>query len=726
MIFHFRSRCASPRLLTVGFHLLMLAWAQPGAAQSVNADKAATLPAIEVDGLPQDEGLVPQRASAAMRASVPLVETPQSISVVTRAQMDAQDVHSVNEAFRYAPGIATEAWGGVSAYDELTIRGFTSTNDMVDTFLDGLRMGEGLVFGSQQIDAFLLERMEVLRGPASVLYGRANPGGVVVLTSKLPREQAIRRVELEGGSYGNRRASFDLGGAADASGTLLFRVVGTAMNSDGHMDGAPVRRRAVAPSLTWQPSAATRFTLYARYQGDPQSGMIGSLPAQGTMLPNPHGRLPMRFNTGEPSYDRFSRTQRAAGYQFDQRLADDWSLSLNGRYADIDVQYAAVRMTGLRPDLRTIDRYANASDERYNTLALDNQVRGRFATGVLQHELLAGISWEQLRGRGDFRKGKPPSLDIPSLDIFEPVYGMPIPAALPVGMDNRVRSTQMGFYLQDQLSLGGWHTMLGLRHDRSTIDTVDFRWRNDFTQHDRATTGRIGTLYRFENGLAPYATYAQSFQPINQLSARGTPFQPSRGELFEAGLKYQPLDWDALFTAALYNLTQANVLIPDPANPWQRIQEGEMRSRGLELEARARLAAQWSVIAAYTWQQVEYTKGSADIVGKRPVRVPAQFGGVWLAWDAPSGLGAALGARYHGGTAGGMQVEEFRTPSFTLLDAQLHYDFGRQSPSMKGARLQLNVANLTNKRHVAGCYDLGTGCFPGLGRQVNLTLAYQW
>ncbi|WYX09103.1 TonB-dependent receptor plug domain-containing protein [Achromobacter xylosoxidans] len=198
MIFQFRSPYATSRLLGVGFPLLLLAWTQPGVAQSANAGEAATLPVIEVAAPAEDDGLVPRRASAATRNSTPLVEIPQSISVVTRSQMDAQDVHSVNEPFRYAPGIATEAWGGVSGYDELTIRGFTSTNDMADTFLDGLRMGEGLVFGSQQVDAFLLERMEVLRGPASVLYGRANPGGVVVLTSKLPRDQAIRRVELEG------------------------------------------------------------------------------------------------------------------------------------------------------------------------------------------------------------------------------------------------------------------------------------------------------------------------------------------------------------------------------------------------------------------------------------------------------------------------------------------------------------------------------------------------
>ena len=252
MIFQSRARCASPRVLTVGFHLLLLAWTQPGAAQAAaaaTAGDARTLPSVEVVGIPQDDGVVPRRSSSATRTDTPLIETPQSLSVITREQMDARNVRSVNEAFRYAPGVATESWGAVTAYDDMSIRGFSTGNGPVDTFLDGMRLNRGVVFGGQQVDPFLLERMEVLRGPASVLYGTSTPGGVIALTSKLPREDAVRLIELEGGTSRYRRGSFDLGGKADERGTLLFRVVGTAMNSDGQLDGTWLRRRAVAPSL---------------------------------------------------------------------------------------------------------------------------------------------------------------------------------------------------------------------------------------------------------------------------------------------------------------------------------------------------------------------------------------------------------------------------------------------------------------------------------------------
>lgn len=725
MIFQSRARCASPRVLTVGFHLLLLAWTQPGAAQAAaaaTAGDARTLPSVEVVGIPQDDGVVPRRSSSATRTDTPLIETPQSLSVITREQMDARNVRSVNEAFRYAPGVATESWGAVTAYDDMSIRGFSTGNGPVDTFLDGMRLNRGVVFGGQQVDPFLLERMEVLRGPASVLYGTSTPGGVIALTSKLPREDAVRLIELEGGTSRYRRGSFDLGGKADERGTLLFRVVGTAMNSDGQLDGTWLRRRAVAPSLTWQPSAATRLTLYARYQDDPGLGMISSVPGIGSVLPNPHGQLPPRFNVGEPGYDTFARTIRAVGYQLDQKLAGDWSMSLNGRYTRVDSDYDAVVLAALQPDLRTIDRQVLGSTERYDSFTLDNQLKGRFATGAARHELLAGLVWEQMRGDGDYRT----TYNGTKLDIYSPVYGAPQPVP-PTVMDKGMRSTLTGLYVQDQVALGNWHTTVGVRQDWSTIDSTDRLWHSGFTQKDQATTVRVGTLYRFGNGLAPYATYAQSFEPVNSLSASGEPFKPTRGELFETGLKYQPENWDALFSAAIYHLTQTNVLSADPANPRLSVQSGEVRSRGLELEAHARLSPQWSVIAAYTWQNVEYTKGNANEVGRTPSRVPTRFGGVWLAWDAPSGWGAALGVRHNGGSWGGYKtLQDFRVPGYTLVDAQLHYDLGRQVPSLKGTKVQLNVSNLTDKRYSGGCYDLDNGCFAGAGRVVSLKVGYQW
>lgn len=541
MTFHFRARCAASRAFTVGFHLLLLAWVQPGAAPTAKADEAPTLPSITVTGIAEDNGLVPRYASLATRTDEPIGEIPLSISVVTRSQMDAQDARSINEAFRYAPGIATEQWGGNTAFDQLTIRGFTGENGSSDSFLDGLRQTEGLFYGSQQIDPFLLERMEVLRGPASVPYGMALPGGVLALTSKLPRDESSGQVEAEGGTRGYRRGSFDLGGPADSKGSLLYRIVGTARNSDGNVDGAPARRRAGAPSFTWQPSAATQLTLYARYQVDPFQGSTGTVPAEGSVFPNPHGRLPAHLNLGEPSYDVFSRKQRVVGYRFDQRLSDDWSASLSGRYSGIDTHRAVVNGNSLQADRRTVGRSTSVSDTTYRVFILDNQLTGHFVTGAVRHELLVGISWEQMRACGDYGAGA-----MPPQDMCQPVYGVAVTGPPTMYLDNRVYSTNTGLYLQDQLALGNWYTTLGVRHN----------------------------------------------------------------------------------------------------------------------------------------------------------------GGTWV---------------------GDSKLEDYHTPAFTLLDVQLHYDLGRQVPSLKGARLQANLTNLTDKRHVAGCYDASLGgCFPGGGRVVNLTLAYQW
>lgn len=709
--------------------LVLASWEARG--QSVE-DQSTELEPITVYGQAGDpegpgEGILAKRSRTATKTDAAIIDTPQSISVITREQMDKQNARTVNEALRYTPGVAAEQWGGITAYDQLTIRGFNYTSTgIADTFLDGLRLSNGIVFGSQQVDPFLLERVEVLRGPASVLYGLASPGGVVALSSKLPVDQQIRLIELEGGTGSYGRASIDLGGRIDPEGTLLYRFAGTAYTRNEIFGETKTDRIAVAPSLTWRPDDATSLTLSARYQKEPHDGTLASLPAYGTLFPNPNGWLPIDTYPGEPDFNTAVREQTTLGYQFDHKFNDSWSISSRARYAHVDMDIARVILAGLQPDMRTIDRTAEYSKERFDSFAIDNALNGRFETGIVDHNFLLGLNYEYFDGRGDYGVGF-----APPLDIYDPVYGSPIsPTPAMMYMDNEVTSHQAGVYLQDQLSFGNWRASLGVRHDWSSIDTVDHLWGASFDQDDQATTVRAGLLYRFDNGVAPYFTYAQSFQPLNQVSASGEPFKPTRGELYEIGVKYQPDGWDGMLSAAVFNLTQDNTLTSDPNNPAISVQAGEVRSRGIELEARARLTDQFSFIGAFTWQDVEYTKDNSGWVGKTPLRVPSHFASAWLAWEAPegtfSGLGAGVGVRYNGGTYGGTMASQFQTGNYTLVDAMVSYDFGKKNPQMEGVRLQVNATNLLNERYVAGCYSVSTGCFYGAGRTVTAKLSYQF
>lgn len=678
---------------------------------------------------PDNSGLVATRSKGATKTDTPLLETPQSISVITRQQMDMQNVRSLNEALRYTPGVAAEQWGGVSAFDQFSIRGFNyGSTGFNDQFLDGLRMNNGLVYGFQQVDPFLLEDITVVRGPASVLYGLANPGGIVAMDSKLPTAETVRHVELEAGNHQYQRGSFDLGGKANDDGSVLYRIVGTASTKEGQERGTEMRRWALAPSVTFQPNYFNKLTLYARAQNDPKMAAQTSLPVAGTAKENPNGKLPTDAYPGEPDHNTFSRKQAAVGYSADHYFNDDWGITLNGRYSEETSKYNAVIFSGLETDQRTIDRSIAASDEHFNTINLDNQLHGHFSTADIDHQLLAGMSWDRFTGHANYASGT-----VSTLDIFNPVYGNAVYGPLQDYQNTRVMNTQTGLYAQDQLSYQHWRVTVGVRHDWSSVRTTDLLgYSANIKQRDEATTWRAGVNYLFDNGIAPYFTYAQSFQPTNSVDANGKPFDPSRGELYEAGVKYQPKTLPALLSIAAFNLTQDKVLTTDPNNAAYSVQGGKIRSRGIELEARGKVTDQFSIIGSMTWQDVQYVQNSdATVVGRTPLRIPTRFGSLWVNWEAPeasmlAGFGAGVGGRFSNGTKGGTMDNQFNTAGYGVMDAEVHYDLGHLAHSLQGGKVQVTAQNLTNRQYVTSCFTDSQGCFYGAERAVIAKLSWDF
>lgn len=658
---------------------------------------------------------IPKETDTATKTATPLLEVPQSISIVTARQIQDRGLHGVEEAVWYTAGAQGGGYGPDTRSDWLLVRGFTPAR-----YLDGLALPEGTWTGATRIEPYGMERIEVLKGPASVNYGAMPPGGLLNYVSKRPREDAPREVEVQFGSDDLKQAAFDLGGALNESGTVLYRLTGLARNSDTPVDYIHDDRYYFAPALTWKPDDANELTVLARWQKADTKAGAGFLPPEGTLLPNPNGKIRPSLYTGEPNSNDYVKTIASLGYEFSHDFGGDTIFRQNLRYSEAELDPNVVVGTfGFLGDQRTLSRYLFSTREDEKTLGMDNSLQWRFATGAAEHTLLAGLDYRRTRRDYDsnFVFGATP------LDAYDPVYGTmpdlrpdfdPATASL-----TRQTQSQLGAYAQDQIKLDRWVFTVGGRQDWVGTDT------NGAHQSDDKFSGRVGVNYLFDSGFAPYVSYSQSFQAAvgrEHPDRGGRAFEPTTGEQVEAGVKYQPESGDALVTLAAYEITQNNVLVVDPEHTLYSIQQGEIRSRGAELEGRWNLARNFSLYGAYAYIDTEVTKTTdAATLGRQIPLQPkhtASVGGEYtITAGALSGLGFGLGARYVGEHYGD-SANLWQTPSYTLFDAAVHYDFGAW-------RFQVNAQNLTDKDYVSTC-DSAFWCYYGYPRTVTAAVRYSW
>jgi iron complex outermembrane receptor protein len=688
-------------------------------AQEDSSGAAVELPALTVTGqqetaLTPVTGYVANRQVTGTKTDTPLIETPQSISVIPADQIRDQNAQSLNQAVRYTAGVTPETRGAVSTrYDQLTIRGFDA-----DTYWNGLKL-QSLYYAVPQLDPFLLERVEVLKGPTSVLYGQSPAGGLINQVSKRPLATPQNEVGFEFGTNNHLRGTADFTGPIDAEGKFLYRFSAVGLTEDGQFRTTENERVALAPSFTWRPDADTSLTLFGFYQRDPKSNSYGGVPPQGTVLANPLGKIPVDFYDGDPNFEQYDRTQTSVAYDFDKRLNDTWSVRLNGRWLRTEADYDSVYANGLAPDFRTLFRGVATSREAMDSYTLDNQVEGRLTTGPVNHTVLAGFDYQRLDGH------YAPGFGVgPTQDVFAPVYGLPIvpPATSRTDLD----VNQYGVYLQDQLQLGGFILTLAGRSD--WVESKTATAFGTSRKSDQALTGRAGLTYVFENGIAPYVSYAESFTPQTGTDFFGNLFDPEEGTQYEAGVKYQPPGTNSLFTAAVFELTRSNLLTSDPDRPGFSVQSGEARSRGIELEAKVGLTEQLDVIGAYTYLDTEYTEDNDGREGFRLAAIPRHQASGWAMYRMPEGsvlegLSLGGGVRFTGSTVNAANT--FKVPSFTLVDAAVSYDLEALSPKLAGAEVSINAKNIFNKEYVASCY-FGEWCAYGFERTVTAGLRYRW
>ena len=698
------------------------------------AGGGTALEAVVVDGGAAEkadgpvDGYVARKSLSGTKTDTPLAKTPQTVSVVAKDQIEDQHAQSVAEALRYTPGVVTEYRGASNLRDEMFVRGFY----YVPKYLDGLFLGGDLSYA--KIDPYLLERVELISGPASVLYGQANPGGIVNMVSKKPTDTPLREAEISFGTDGYLSGGFDVSDAFDD--TLGFRIAATGLKRDLQEDFAKQRSFAIAPSITWSPDEDTSLTVLGGYQNEPDAGYRNFLDAAGTLEPIPgFGYIPRDFFVSDPGFERSERQQAWIGYEFRHALNETLTFRQNVRYHRTDWLHHTLVYGWLSPDPVTgnstiLNRSARGGTDDWGQFTADNQLEAKFSTGAAEHTLLAGIDYQHRKR--DYEWG---SAAAPTLDLTKPGYGtfdFSTTVLAPTDI-SETTARQVGVYLQDQVEIGGLNLLGGIRYDRARTEIDDRLGTNDQSYDNGAFTWRAGALYTFDNGIAPYVSYATSFEPVLIATPAGTAaFSPTTADQLEIGVKYAPEGTGLLLTAAYYDLTQNNVVDGawDPvAGRMVYSQVGKIHNRGIELSARAEVTDNLSVIAGYSYID-SIVKASVDssIVGKMPSRVPQHQASLWATYTVDSGAleGLTLGGglRYMG-TSWGNGANTFKVGAVTLFDAMAAYDFGAASPDLKGLSLQVNVKNIGDERYVSSCAN-AFACFYGEGRSIVATLKKQW
>jgi iron complex outermembrane receptor protein len=615
-------------------------------------------------------------------------------------------------------------------FDWLRIRGFDTY--LPGYFVDGMLTRNNNTWSVWKVEPYGAERIEVLKGPASVLYGQVNVGGIVNIVSKRPLEQQLNEVGIRIGNHKRLEGVFDFSGPVTKDGTLLYRLTGVGLTTDNQVDFAEQKRLFIAPAFTWRPNVDTSITVLAQYVRERDVSDNRFLPAEGTLRPNPgFGKIPRSLFTGEPGYDKFHVDQWAVAYLFEHRVNDVWQVRQSMRYREMSVDYKTVYGAPNFPnDGRFLPRDVFTTDETLKAFTTDNQLQADFATGAVKHTVLMGLDYQH----NVFGQRATIGGTVAPLDMYAPVYGASVTEGDPY-TDHTTTLSQAGLYLQEQAKIAErWIVILGGRYDWAKNHTLNrpvpdgeggMTPTTIANKKDEAFTWKAGLLYQAPIGVSPYVTYSQSFFPSGTVNPiTDAPFDPETGQQYEAGVKFQPFGPKSLFTIAAFDIKRQNYVTTEPDSDFTPRSIGEIHSRGLEFEATAELADGLNVIAAYTWLPVfEITKSADPIeVGKREPTVPKHMASLWLhqrfGYGPLTGFGIGGGMRYVGETFGNIPPPNeaaWIVPSYTLFDAVIDYE-------KDGWRFALNVRNITDKTTLK-CWDT---CYYGQGRTIIASARHRW
>jgi iron complex outermembrane receptor protein len=722
--------------LAAAFGTVITFWGLSASAQTdaqpapANTNTGAALPSVTVNADLEENGHVngylARRSTAGSKTDTPIIETPQSLSVITADRFQAIGATRLRDALGYTPGVNIAPFGSDSRYDWIAVRGFDAYSP--GFYEDGLPLRNANSFSVWKTENYGAERIEVLRGPASVLYGLSSPGGVVNVVSKLPTATPIRELQLQVGSNNHRQVAGDFSGALDADGKVLYRLTGVLRDAQLPAGKMADDRTYLAPSLTWKITNDTTLTLYAQVMRNRAGVYTRNRPWAGSLVPSAIGTfIPAKLFQGNPYFDHFNQDQELFGYNFEHRFNDTVTFRQSARAGRLKVDYRGLQapsFTTVNPDnefdpvnFQNLTRSLFGSRESVRAFAMDNQAQVDVRSGDWKHKILVGVDYQHNNFETNtYSGGSAPDLNIANPYYFNGPFEIPDPYEM-----NATRLTQTGVYLQDQIK---WRDTLQLtlggRYDTAKSSVFNRLDGTSTAVSDHKFTSRAGLVYLAPNGWAPYLSYSESFQPTGVVDpVTKEPFKPESGRQYEVGLRYQPPGTKNSFSAAIFDLRRKNYISYD--TEFQPKQTGEISVRGLELEATTQPIDRMNLTASYSYTPRAIVTSSArpEEIGKQANAVARNQLSAWGDYRFTNGIKVGLGVRYTGPTNGNGGGSPIKVPGVTLLDAMVGYDFEHWS-------LALNVRNLTNKTYIANCDTPSKSCYYGDQRKVLATATYRW
>lgn len=671
----------------------------------------ARLPEVVVTGVAEDS-YAPRYATGATRTETPLREIPQSVRVLPRTLVDDIGATRLDQTFDYASGISRQnGFGGL--WDNYAIRGFSGNENTGAGYLvNGFAANRGF---TAPRDTATIERIEVLKGPASSLYGSSDPGGILNIVTRQPQFKPAQTYEIETGNYDHYRGVADITGPLGEN--VAGRLIAVADHDGSSRDFINSQRYLLAPSITWAvgPNTIIEYTAeIQRYTVPLDRGVVA---VNGQL-----GAVPRSRFLGEPNDGDIRLDSQSHQLTVEHQFSESWKGRVAMAYRGGSLEGFSTEATALQADGRTLTRQRRYRDFQSDDVSLQADVTGKFATGPVRHELLLGIDTYRFSTSQVLLRRNPSAAAPYAIDIYSPVYGQTPPSLLP-NTNTYERQTNVGFYTQDQMQLGErWRVLAGARFDVFN-QSLDNRLRTTSTgQHQTAVSPRIGVTYLASQNVALFANASRSFRPNAGSDANGNAFSPERGRALEAGVRFDTTDRRTSATLAVFDIHKRNVLTTDPLDPSFQIAAGEARSRGVELDVAGQITTHWRVTGNFAFTDAEITQDSRLASGTPLANVPRTSASLMAIYEdqAPIGqrYGVGGGVRYVGTRPGDTQ-DSFSLPTYTLADLLAYWQYS------KTVRVSLNVDNLFDRTYYANSYS-SVWIAPGLGRavRVGLRLSY--
>ncbi|GGD51330.1 TonB-dependent siderophore receptor [Lacimicrobium alkaliphilum] len=686
-------------------------------AQEATPDKQEVIEKVEVVGKRSPFG--------ATKTNTPIVELARTISIETLTDLKQKGALSLSQSATYMAGVTGETYGYSTRVDSVSSRGLG-----IPRYRDSIQELFGS-YNSTRAEIYTMEQVELLKGPASVLYGQGSPGGIMNYVSKTPAPGKGSEVVLQYGTFDRKQVNLDVNGSLTDDDKWLGRFTGIYRDAEAQVDHVTDDTTVLMPSVSYRPDEDTTVTVIGLFQDTDSDTAAQFIPVEGTLLPLADGTyLPDQdVYAGEPGFNQFDTQSSQVTVLGEHIINDTTSLSFTALWRDGEADYhqAWPAFTGgsrylnafigaqVAPTDTYVARTFYQADNTFDQHALDVRLVKLFYTGEFEHEVLAGLQYQNvdtdtnsayyLGGgalQGDFRYildlANPQYTGAPDQSVFDAIYND----------QPRQNVKDKGLYLSDQISYGNWRMTLGLRHDQVSND-------NSTTQQDDSQTSySAGLLYGFDNGLAPYVSYAESFETVVGLDTSGNQLKPEEGRQYEAGVKYELSHIPGYITLAYYDIEISNLPNPNSLPNEADQQQGVTNIKGAEIEGRLEFG---DINAQFAASVID----AEDPNGFALSAQPDSNASLWINWEPEAFAGFRMGAgiRHVGESLSENAAVRYETPGYTLGDLMLAYRLTEKLD------LQLNVRNITDKEYLTSCLARGD-CFPGVRRTLNASVTYEF